>query len=92
MRRSTETMFLPAALLAAFLLAGCAAVDTARDVVKVKGAEAADQALTGAEWVVCNAAPVGSVKRRYGQTMERADTYKDFCDGDGQANVIAPKE
>ena len=59
--------------------------------MKVKGAEIADQALTDAEWAVCQAASVGSVKRRYGQTIKRADTYKDFCDGDGKANVIAPE-
>ena len=75
----------------ALLLGGCATLDTARDVVKQKGAQAADQGLTDAEWLVCNAAPIGSVKRRYGQTVERADTYKDFCDGDGKANVVSPE-
>lgn len=81
----------PIVLALALLLGACATADTAREVVKLKGAQAADQGLTDAEWLVCNAAPVGAVKRRYGQTVERADTYRDFCDGDGQASVVAPK-
>ncbi len=52
---------------------------------------AADKVLTNAEWVVCNLTSVGAIKRRYGQTIERANTYKDFCDSDGKANVIAPE-
>ncbi len=70
------------------VLGGCA---TARDVVKQKGAQAADQVLVDAEWTLCQASSVGSIKRKYGQTVERADTYKDFCDGDGKANVVAPE-
>ena len=77
--------------LGALFLGGCAAIDTARDVIKLKGAEIADQVLTDAEWSVCQAASIGSIKRRYGQTVERADTYKDFCHGDGRANVVSPE-
>ena len=76
----------PIILVLALLLGAC----TALDVVKQKGAALADQGLTDAEWVVCKLTPIGAIKRRYGQTVERADTYKDFCYGDGQANVIAP--
>lgn len=83
-------IYIPA-FLVALLLASCSTVDTARGVIKQKGATLASEALVDAEWLVCNAATVGSIKRRYGQTVERADTYKDFCDGDGQANVIAPE-
>ena len=71
-------------LVLALLLGACG-------VVKQKGAALADQGLSNAEWVVCKLTPIGAIKRRYGQTVERADTYKDFCDGDGQANVIAPR-
>ena len=78
------------ALAGAFFLAGCAAVDTARTVVKAKGASVADQTLVDAEWAVCSLAPIGAVKRRYGQTVGRAETYKEFCDGDGRANIVAP--
>ena len=78
-------------LLGAISLGGCEAADTARALIKQKGAATADQGLTDAEWLLCNASSIGSVNRRYGQTVERADTYKDFCHGDGRANVVAPK-
>ena len=77
--------------LLALLLSSCATLDTARDVVKQKGAQAADTALLDAEWLVCKATPIGAVKRRYGQTMEAAETYRRFCDGDGKANVVSPE-
>ncbi len=83
-------IYIPTFILA-LLLVGCAGLDTTRDVVKLKVAQAADQGLTDAEWLVCQASSVGAIKRKYGQTVERADTYRDFCEGDGQANVIAPE-
>lgn len=78
-------------LLGVISLGGCEAVDTAREVVKQKGAKIADGILTDAEWVLCKEASIGSIKRRYGKTVESANTYKDFCDGDGRANVVSPK-
>ena len=88
MHRLISTSFF---ILALALLGGCATLDTARDVVKQKGAQAADTALLDAEWLVCKATSIGAVKRRYGQTMETAETYRRFCDGDGQANVVSPE-
>ena len=79
-----------AALSLVLLLGGCSTLDTARDVVRQKGVQASDAVLQDAEWAVCKLSPVGAVKRRYGQTVESAETYRQFCDGDGQANVIAP--
>ena len=78
-------------LALALLLGGCATLDIARDVVQQRGAAAADQGLSDAEWLVCKATPIGAIKRRYGQTIESAETYRRFCDGDGAANVVAPK-
>ena len=68
------------------LLSACSAVNT----IATKGAEISDTALTNAEWMMCKGASVGSVKRRYGVTLERANLYREFCDGSGEANVIAP--
>ena len=74
----------------ALLLVGCETADTARDVLRLKGAEAADQLLRSAEWAICKAASIGAIERRYGMTVETASVYYRFCHGDGQANVIAP--
>ena len=82
-----ETIMRSLVIILVLLLGGCETTDA----VKGKGATFADRGLTEAEWLVCNAASIGSVKRRYGQTVERANTYKAFCDGDGLANVIVPE-
>ena len=74
------------ALALGLMLGACEYTDGA----KVKGAGLADKGLTEAEWLLCYAATIGSVKRRYGQTVERASTYKQFCDGSEAANVIVP--
>ena len=73
------------------ILGACSTVDTVKTAIAVKGAELSAQALVDAEWWVCRAASVGSVKDRYGASLERADLYRNFCDGNGQANVIAPE-
>ncbi len=85
------TLGRPIVIALALLLGACSTLDTAWDVVKLKGAQAADQGLLDAEWLVCKATPIGAIKRRYGQTVEAAETYRRFCDGDGQANVVAPE-
>ena len=72
------------------LLGACTSVQTVKDTIAVKGAQTSDQVLIDAEWWVCSAATVGAVKRRYGTTAERADLYREFCDGSGTANVVTP--
>ena len=61
---------LPIALV--FMLAGCGTVDLAG----AGGAKAMDEALKRAEWVVCKAASIGAVQRRY---KGRTDAYRAFC-------------
>ncbi len=78
-------------ILLALLLGGCETADTARDVVRVRGAQASDQTLSDAVWVVCKLTPIGAIERRYGMTLETAATYHRFCRGDGAANVVAPQ-
>ena len=71
-----------ALLILPVLLAGCGLTpqgDAVRSGIATKGAELADNALENAEWVVCFAASIGSVKRRYGVTPERAKEYSNFC-------------
>ena len=73
-------------LVGSLLLSGCATLDK----VAVGGAKVYDKALEAAEWQICYAASVGSVQRRWGQSKERADLYREFCHGDGEGNIIAP--
>lgn len=71
-------------------LGACAQTSAMKSAIAVKGAELSDTGLQDAVWWTCKGASVGSVKRMYGQTLERATTYREFCEGSGDTNVIAP--
>lgn len=73
-------------LLVTLFLFGCATVDQVRG--KVAGLY--DQALESAETTICNDASVGSVLRRYGRSVERANEWRALCFGEVDAvHVIA---
>lgn len=61
--------------------------ETIRGAVSDKGARAMDEGLTNAEWFICQAASVGSVKRRYGSSPERSKAYLDLCNAGSAAMV-----
>ncbi len=75
-----------AAVLA--LLSGCASFDTAKQVVTIKAAQVADEALLLSEYQLCVAASIGSIKRRYTQSIDRANEYNAFCGTPESAVVI----
>lgn len=80
-----------AAIGLALFLAGCGFTpqgDLARETLVTKGAQAADEGLVNAEWFVCQAATIGSVKRKYGVSRERADAYNRFCPDTSGAEII----
>ncbi len=82
----------PIFIVALVVMTGCAAIQTGKDVLKNKGAEISQEGLSNAEFVLCKLAPVGSVIARYGQTSERAQEYKTFCDtGSNDVNIVAPE-
>ena len=67
-------------LMLVLLVAGCGQTafgDQVRDMVKSRGALVMDRGLTNSEWFMCEAASIGSIKRRYGGS--KAQTYKDLC-------------
>lgn len=66
------------------LLPACAEYTAATNAIKVGGAAAYDHALSEAEFVICNAASVGSVRRRYGATQEMAETWHKLCSAEGR--------
>ena len=55
--------------------------DFVREAIKSYGAKAADAGLTNAEYFLCEAAPVGAVKKRYGG--EKSGAYNELCDRNG---------
>lgn len=70
------------ATLFAVLLVGCTNLAS-------RGAEVSDEILTSAEWGICNAASVGSIRRRYGSDQKRAAAWRALCEDD-DARLIGP--
>lgn len=68
------------------VVTGCSTFRT----IEETGSGVADGALESAEAVMCRAATVGSVVRRYGQSQAQADAWREICLGDGKAKVIGP--
>lgn len=70
------------AILAPLLLAGCGFTpqgDFARGAVRDYGAQAYDAGLENAEWFLCHAASIGSIRRKYGRDQTTADAYNQLC-------------
>ena len=83
-----------AALLAAVaVIAGCGFTpqgDAVRRAVAEGTARAGDTSLENAEWFLCEAAPVGAVKRRYGANGDMASAYAKLCDRGASAGIVTP--
>ena len=74
------------------VVAGCGFTpqgDFVRNAVSEQGAQAFDAGLVNAEWFICQAASIGSVKRHYGQSKEAADAYNELCDQAGSELIVA---
>ena len=66
-------------LIAVSIMAGCSTFDQS---VRPKVAAVYDRALESAETTICNDASVGSVKRRYWGSKERAREWANICFSD----------
>lgn len=66
--------------------------DAVRLGVAKYGAQAMDEGLVNAEWFICNAASIGSIKRRYGKSADLAEHYRALCDLDPNADVLGAPE
>ena len=62
--------------------------DGLRAAVKDAGAQAYDQGLENAEWFLCQAASIGSLRRRYGRAAETAAAYNALCEGPGDVELV----
>ena len=73
------------------VVAGCGFTpqgDFVRNAVSEQGAQAFDEGLVNAEFFLCRAASVGSIKRRYGQSAETADAYNALCEQGGSEQIV----
>ena len=64
-------------LLLALGATSCASPEL-KAAVAVKSAEVSDGALETVEWELCNAMPVGAIKRRFQSSTDRA-AYNAIC-------------
>lgn len=72
------------ALAGALALSGCGvtgAGESLRQFVVEEAAEANDRDLAEAELFVCQAASVGAIKRRYGQSYNQLRAWDQLCKG-----------
>jgi len=82
------------ALILALILPGCGLTpqgDAVRQAIAEGTARAAGGALENAEWFLCEGAPVGAVKRRYGATADMATADAKLCARPGTQGIIAPE-
>ena len=61
-----------------------------RQGVAVQGAQAYDEGLVNSEFFMCQAASIGSIKRRYGVSESKAKAYKELCGAGADADVFEP--
>jgi hypothetical protein len=74
-------------------LTGCGLTpqgDAFRQGIATYGAKAYDEGLDNAEWYMCSAASIGSIKRKYGTSQKMAEAYRALCGAGEDADVIGP--
>lgn len=90
-RHRTNVLFCASLAIAGIVLTGCGITsygDEAREFVSENGARVADNTLENVEWYLCNAATIGSVRRKYGSDPQLADAYRALCLRPGDQDVI----
>ena len=69
-------------LVLLFALSACGFTpqgDLVRSTIKDKGAQAYDEGIENAEWFLCNAASVGSIRRKFGRDERMSAAYNTLC-------------
>ena len=65
-------------ILFSLSLLGCAELNALRSSIGAYGEQASDRALQDVIWSMCNAMPVGAVKRKF-NTRGRLELYSKLC-------------
>ncbi len=81
------------ALAITLLLTGCGFTpqgDALRGALQDRGAAAYDQAANNAKWFLREGASIGSIRRAYGTSQAKADAYRQLCEGESTARLLAP--
>ena len=65
----------------------CAELNSLRQGIGMYGQKASDNALHDAIWVICNATPVGAIKRKF-NTPELLKVYSDFCPDNAEIEAL----
>lgn len=72
------------------LMTGCAEMQFAKTTIKHGGARLADESLNATIWKLCNATSYGAIKRKFGDSKEKADALHILCGGAKEVNLLIP--
>lgn len=75
-------------LLTLFLVTGCAEMSITKQAIKHGGAQLADDSLNKTLWKLCNASSFGAIKRKFGDSREKANALKTLCGGQVEADLV----
>lgn len=81
-------------LMLVLLLGGCGFTtqgDIARKAFAEGSMKAAKSGLENMEFGLCQLAPVGAIRDRYGKDPAMAAAYKTICEGDPDTNIVTPE-
>ena len=70
--------------LTALLVAGCGSFGRLQE----RGATVADEGLDASVWAICDAATMGSIRRRFGVNADKAAAYELFCESERTTETV----
>lgn len=79
-------------ILSLLLLSGCASIKEWGQDTLTYGARANDNALEGAEAIICRATSIGAIIRKYGQDASKARAWRELCveSNDAAVDIVRP--
>lgn len=74
--------------LLALTISACAGTDAIRRGIAERGSDLSDRAVEDAVFILCRAAPIGAINRRFAQDREKAQAYAILCRDMQSQNII----
>lgn len=75
-------------LMILILLTGCAELQFAKSAIRHGGAQLADDSLNITLWKLCNATTYGAIKRKFGDSNDKAEALHTLCGGAREVDLV----